>query len=309
MKLSKIGLWLLSMLFMASLPLWSQVSAPTIVLVASAPSGSCTSNLPDQQVITTGVLYSCQSGTWEILGGGGGGGPYLPLAGGTMTGTIANHAITSGTMDGTTIGGTTPAAVTSSALTVTGSPGSVSLPAGSVAKTAVAGQAGSGAGLTTGPTSSTNGDLASFTGTGGQVADSSIAASSVATISAWAAWTPTDASGAGLTFTSSGSPICNYNSATHEEHCIANITWPSGGSCSADTHEITIGGLPVTSKSGTTSVTAVASQAYLSYSPVAFINGASTTATIQGSYGFGPITNMQLCGGNNLYFDVKYPTN
>ena len=39
-----------------------------------------------QYVFSTGVLYACQNGTWGQIGGGGGGGPYLPLAGGTMTG-------------------------------------------------------------------------------------------------------------------------------------------------------------------------------------------------------------------------------
>ncbi|HEY4357100.1 MAG TPA: hypothetical protein VGN16_15230 [Acidobacteriaceae bacterium] len=39
--------------------------------------------------------------------------------------------------------------------------------------------AGSGAGFTTGPTTATNGDLASFTGTGGQIADSGIATSNL----------------------------------------------------------------------------------------------------------------------------------
>jgi hypothetical protein len=44
--------------------------------------------------------------------------------------------------------------------------------------------AGSGAGITTGPTSSTSGDLMSFTGTAGQAADSGIAASNVPLLNA-----------------------------------------------------------------------------------------------------------------------------
>jgi hypothetical protein len=44
--------------------------------------------------------------------------------------------------------------------------------------------AGSGAGITTGPTSSTSGDLMSLTGTGGQAADSGIAASNVPLLNA-----------------------------------------------------------------------------------------------------------------------------
>lgn len=58
----------------------AQVSNPSITIVASPPSGSCSSNLPDQQVAITGALYSCQSGTWaEISGGSGGSGFPITL--------------------------------------------------------------------------------------------------------------------------------------------------------------------------------------------------------------------------------------
>jgi hypothetical protein len=56
----------------------AQVSNPSIVSVATAPSGSCSSGLPNQQVITTGVQYSCQSGTWAALAGGGGSSVTFP---------------------------------------------------------------------------------------------------------------------------------------------------------------------------------------------------------------------------------------
>jgi hypothetical protein len=49
------------------------VSNPSIVVVASAPSGSCTQNLPDQQVVSLGTIYTCQSGTWALVNGGSGG--------------------------------------------------------------------------------------------------------------------------------------------------------------------------------------------------------------------------------------------
>jgi hypothetical protein len=49
---------------------WGQVSNPSIVLVTSAPSGSCSSGLPDEQVISTGVIYTCQNDTWGSLATG-----------------------------------------------------------------------------------------------------------------------------------------------------------------------------------------------------------------------------------------------
>lgn len=52
---------------------FGQVSNPSIIPVAAAPSGSCSEGLPNQQVISTGAQYSCQSGTWGPLGAGSGG--------------------------------------------------------------------------------------------------------------------------------------------------------------------------------------------------------------------------------------------
>jgi hypothetical protein len=45
-----------------------------IALVTTAPSGACKQGLPDEQVFSTGLLFSCQSGTWTQIGAGGGGG-------------------------------------------------------------------------------------------------------------------------------------------------------------------------------------------------------------------------------------------
>jgi hypothetical protein len=58
-------------LLIAGTAAWAQVSNPSIVVVASAPSGSCTQNLPDQQVVSLGTIYTCQSWTWALVGGGG----------------------------------------------------------------------------------------------------------------------------------------------------------------------------------------------------------------------------------------------
>lgn len=66
---------------------YSQVPNPSIVLVTTAPSGSCGSGLPDRQVLSTGFLYSCQSGTWaQIAGGGGGSSAFSAITSGTNTG-------------------------------------------------------------------------------------------------------------------------------------------------------------------------------------------------------------------------------
>lgn len=58
-----------------------QVSNPSIILVSVAPSGACSAGLPNQQVITTGIQYSCQGGTWGAFAAssGGGGTPGSPV--------------------------------------------------------------------------------------------------------------------------------------------------------------------------------------------------------------------------------------
>jgi hypothetical protein len=87
---------------------FAQVSNPAIILVASAPSGACTINLPDQQVIGAGTLYSCQNLTWGQIGGGGGSMTWPTTPGITVcTGTPCAEwgtslAAPSGTIVGTT---------------------------------------------------------------------------------------------------------------------------------------------------------------------------------------------------------------
>ena len=82
---------------------FTQVSNPSIISVATAPTGSCSAGLPNQQVVSTGVQYSCQGGTWAAIGSGTGG-PFLPLAGGTLTGALNG---TDGNFSGTVAVGTT----------------------------------------------------------------------------------------------------------------------------------------------------------------------------------------------------------
>lgn len=83
-------------LSMLSLPLRSQVIVGNfgIQYVSSAPSGSCSPTAFIQIVQPAGSIYTCQSGTWGQ--GGGTGGPFLPLAGGTMTGATGEAPITGG---------------------------------------------------------------------------------------------------------------------------------------------------------------------------------------------------------------------
>jgi hypothetical protein len=104
----------IALFLLFALPICAQVSNPSIVLVSAAPSGSCTANLPDEQVVTLGTLYSCQSGTWTQISGGGGGGStaFSAITGGTNTsaamlvGTGASIGVTgSGTINATTLGG------------------------------------------------------------------------------------------------------------------------------------------------------------------------------------------------------------
>jgi hypothetical protein len=81
----------------------AQVSNPPIILVSSAPSGACAINLPDEQVIGAGTLYSCQTLTWGQVGGGSG------------SGTVTSVSVT--TANG--VSGTVATATTTPAITLT----------------------------------------------------------------------------------------------------------------------------------------------------------------------------------------------
>ncbi len=50
-----------------------QLGQDSVLPVTTAPSGTCTIGFPNQQVISTGTQYSCQSGTWAAFGSGSGG--------------------------------------------------------------------------------------------------------------------------------------------------------------------------------------------------------------------------------------------
>lgn len=116
---------LLYLLFLWPACLAAQVSNPSIISVVTAPSGACSSGLPNQQVISTGIQYSCQSGTWAAISGSGtspvtsvftrtgavvaASGDYTvaqvtgaaPLASPTFTGTVAITGATTTIQDAT----------------------------------------------------------------------------------------------------------------------------------------------------------------------------------------------------------------
>ena len=52
---------------------FAQFGSHDVLYVASAPAGACLPGSRLQVVISTGIVYSCQSSVWASLGGGGGG--------------------------------------------------------------------------------------------------------------------------------------------------------------------------------------------------------------------------------------------
>ena len=56
-----------------------------VVYVTSAPSGNCSAGSQQQDVIGTGSIYTCQSGTWAQVSGGGGSSAFSALTGSTNT--------------------------------------------------------------------------------------------------------------------------------------------------------------------------------------------------------------------------------
>jgi hypothetical protein len=94
------------------LPAIAQISNPSIISVTTAPSGPCTAGLPNQQVVSTGTQYSCQSGTWGAIGGGGGSGTVTSVSVTTANGVSGSVATATTTPAiSLTLGAITPSSV------------------------------------------------------------------------------------------------------------------------------------------------------------------------------------------------------
>lgn len=146
------------LLLMFSAPLLAQVNNPPIISVASAPSGTCPGGLPNQQVVSTGIQYSCQNGTWAAFSTGGGG---SFTAGGDLSGSNTSQTVIG--INGTLLSGLATGALKMTA----GVPSTVPIN-------------GAGAGLVTGPASAPSADIPVFTGTAGAIVDSGITITSLA---------------------------------------------------------------------------------------------------------------------------------
>jgi hypothetical protein len=107
-------------------------------------------------------------------------------------------------------------------------------------------------------------------------------------------WTPTDASGAGLTFTGT-SNNCYYNRVGNLVTCVFSITYPT----TVDASSASIGGLPFTSKNTTSAVAGASGTTYnsLGVSSIAFLlANNSTTCSIRNHSTAGAYSNSQLSG-------------
>ncbi len=106
---------LLAAILLATASAAAQVANPSIVLVNSAPTGACGAGLPDEQVLGSGMLYSCQSGTWAAISGGAGSVAFSGVTPGTNTGALVIGS--GGSLMATGTGTITATAVPASGIT------------------------------------------------------------------------------------------------------------------------------------------------------------------------------------------------
>jgi hypothetical protein len=154
------------------------------VLLSSTPSSPVTSSgtlaaaLASQSANTTLAAVSVGNPSWVSL-------PSCSAAGSALqwlsgTGYQCNTSITAAAAPASGLTGTSlPSGITGSSLTGLGTIATGVWQGTAIGKTYIGGQAGSGAGLTTGPTTSTSGDVATFNGTSGQIQDSGTALSAI----------------------------------------------------------------------------------------------------------------------------------
>ena len=103
-------------------------------------------------------------------------------------------------------------------------------------------------------------------------------------------WTPTDASGAGLSLTGT-SNNCFYTKIGNQVTCVFSLTYPSTASAAA----ATIGGLPFTSKNTSASVAGGITTYISNGSDVVFLIGANDTVFgIRSITGISGVTNVSL---------------
>ena len=109
--MKKIGLIFAAM--MLALPAWGQISNPSIIYTASAPSGSCVAAPPVYVLTSTGAVYTCNNGTWGptfdtpcavasgCTGATTAAGANLNITGVTQTGTLGNTTTLGTWLNGT----------------------------------------------------------------------------------------------------------------------------------------------------------------------------------------------------------------
>src|ERR1700744_4577792 len=123
--------WLLWLLALLPSAIHAQVYGPSVQYVSSAPSGTC-NNTQIRVLISNGVPYTCNNGTWAAVTTGGGGG--------TTTNPLTINNSGSGAASGSTFNGASPITISWNSigaqqaltLTTTGTSGAATLSGGAL---------------------------------------------------------------------------------------------------------------------------------------------------------------------------------